>query len=145
MPKPRKYSTLQVNLTSADQARLAELARCRSLTKGAISRQAILFYLDNHERLIAETQERELAKTVRSCFERAIAMLARYGTEMGTLYELAWRNHVEADMEESFIAAVSATKQRLRRHMTNEERALAARMKNVVAPQLPSPAPPPKQ
>jgi hypothetical protein len=132
MPKPRKYSLLQVNLTSQDLLRLSELSRCRAMTRGALAREAIRFYLDNHDKVIADTQERELVKTVRGCFERAIAMLARYGTEIGTLYELTWRHHVETNLEDEFVSAVTATKQRLRRHITDEERAVIDRMKNVV-------------
>jgi hypothetical protein len=64
--------------------------------------------------------------------DRICGMLARQGAQTGTLYELAWQNHVENQVQDRFVAAANTAKTKMRKRLENDERILAERIKNVV-------------
>jgi len=132
MTKKRTYYNLYVGLLEQDDKRLAELAKQDGKSKTALAREAVRLYLDNRERISSNQKDTLLIQTVKSCFERAIAILARQNVEIGTLYELAWQNHELTGDEERFIAVVNNVKQRLRKKLVDDERQIAEGMKKKI-------------
>lgn len=136
MPKPRKYTPLNVNLSSDDHRRLAEMAKELSgeheRTKTDVAREAIRWYLDHYEKVKDDQRQSELTQALNAMTNRICGMLARQGAEVGTLYELAWQNHVENRIEARFTAAANAVKTNMRKRLTEDERRIAESMKKVV-------------
>jgi hypothetical protein len=136
MPKPRKYTPLNVNLSSDDHRRLAEMAKELSTeherTKTDLAREAIRWYLDHYEKIKEDNRQAELTKALNAMTNRICGMLARQGAEVGTLYELAWQNHVDNKIEGRFTSAANTVKANMRKRLTEDERKLAESMKKVV-------------
>jgi hypothetical protein len=136
MPKPRKYTPLNVNLSSDDHRRLAEMAKELSVeherTKTDVAREAVRWYLDHYDKIKEDKRQSEITQALNSMTNRICGMLARQGAEIGTLYELAWQNHVENKIEGRFTAAANSVKANMRKRLTEDERKLSETMKKVV-------------
>lgn len=136
MPKPRKYTPLNVNLSSDDHRRLAEMAKELSTdqerTKTEVAREAIRWYLDHYEKIKEDKRQSEITQALNAMTNRICGMLARQGAEVGTLYELAWQNHVDNKIEARFTGAANTVKQNMRKRLTEDERRIAESMKKVV-------------
>ena len=136
MPKPRKYTPLNVNLSSDDHRRLSDMAKELSSeherTKTDVAREAIRWYLDHYAKVKDDRQQSELTQALNAMTNRICGMLARQGAEVGTLYELAWQNHVENKIEARFTAAANTVKTNMRKRLTDDERRIAESMKKVV-------------
>ena len=136
MPKPRKYTPLNVNLSSDDHRRLAEMAKELSTdqerTKTEVAREAIRWYLDHYEKIKEDKRQSEITQALNAMTNRICGMLARQGAEIGTLYELAWLNHKDNRIEPRFTGAANTVKANMRKRLTDDERRIAESMKKVV-------------
>ena len=136
MPKTRKLMPLNVNLSSDDHRRLAEMAKELSTeherTKTELAREAIRWYLDHYEKIKEDKRQSEITQALNAMTNRICGMLARQGAEIGTLYELAWQGHVENKIEARFTAAANQVKSNMRKRLTDDERKIAESMKKVV-------------
>ena len=136
MPKPRKYTPLNVNLSSDDHRRLAEMAKELSTdqerTKTEVAREAIRWYLDHYQKIKEDKRQSEVTQALNAMTNRICGMLARQGAEIGTLYELAWQNHVDNKIEPRFTGAANTVKANMRKRLTDDERKIAESMKKVV-------------
>lgn len=134
MGRPNKdyKSKIDTYLTAEDHQRFVALCKQRRATKSDVAREAIRWYLDNAEEGKARKDESELSKNIKNMTDRICGMLARQGAQTGTLYELAWQNHVENKMQDRFIAAANLVKGKMRKRLEDDEKAIAERMSNVV-------------
>ncbi len=144
MPTKKKYHSLNVGLSSEDRAQLAMLAEAKNKTVTEISRDAIRWYLKHYDETQATSEEGQMAQAVRYAtdqlvkainlgIDRICRMLARQGRAIGTLYELSWMSLPDDEnARKAFEAAANTAKQRMARHVENDERELADRMKKVV-------------
>jgi hypothetical protein len=120
---------VETRLSSRDIDRLAKVALARKMTKSEVIREAVLWYLDNHNE---PKQEREVARAIRNMTDRVCGMLARQGTQLGTLFELTWQSHSENQLEQRFHSAVNTAKQSMRKRLAEDERVISESMKKVV-------------
>jgi hypothetical protein len=127
MPITSKSPTVQTRLSNDDHQRFKDLAKVEGLSQADLARKALRWYMENHEQLKSEERDSELVKTIDKMTNRICGMLARQGAEIGTLYELTW----QSCPEETFIAALNKTKERLRKRMTKDEQELASKFKKV--------------
>lgn len=134
MARPNKdyKSKVETYLSRIDHERFSAVCKLRRATKAEIAREAIRWYLDSLEEHKARRQESELSKNIKSMTDRICGMLARQGAQTGTLYELAWQNHVENKMQERFVAASNLVKGKMRKRLEDDEKAIAERMSKVV-------------
>lgn len=134
MAKPNKgfKAKVETYLSRTDHDRFSAVCKVKRATKSEIAREAIRWYLDSLEEHKARRQESELSKNVKSMTDRICGMLARQGAQTGTLYELAWQNHVENKMQERFVAASNLVKGKMRKRLEDDEKAIAERMGKVV-------------
>ncbi len=143
--KKRVFSPkVETRLTRADITRLDKAAKAEEKSRSDFVRQALLWYLDNQEKLEHDERETEVAKAMRyatdqhvkainSGVERICKMLARQGTAIGTLYELSWMALPDDENAKmAFEAAANTAKQKMRRHVEKDEGELAAAFKKVV-------------
>jgi hypothetical protein len=128
MPARKKYIPIQVALVSDDQKRLSDMAASRNLTKSEVAREAIRWYLNAYDKLKNEKQESIYVAELKKQVDRMIAFWMPIRVESGTLYHLTY----EATPPDVFEAAVNATKQRLRKKLTEEEQKLAAGVKKAI-------------
>lgn len=144
--KKRVFSPkVETRLTRADINRLDKAAKAEEKSRSDFVRQALLWYLDNQEKLEHDERETEVAKAMRyatdqhvkainSGVERICRMLARQGTAIGTLYELSWMALPDDENAKmAFEAAANTAKQKMRKHVDKDESELAASFKKVVA------------
>ncbi|HEY9788209.1 MAG TPA: ribbon-helix-helix protein, CopG family [Candidatus Obscuribacterales bacterium] len=144
MPAVKKYQPVSVALAPQDRAQLAELAKSKDKTVSEILREAIRWYLIHHEETENKSKESlsaqatryaadQLVKAINAGVDRICRMLARQGRAIGTLYELSWMSLPDDENARlAFEAAANKAKQRMARHIENDERELADRMKKVV-------------
>ncbi|HIA53757.1 MAG TPA: hypothetical protein EYN91_16975 [Candidatus Melainabacteria bacterium] len=125
-------SKIDTYLSAIDQERLSAICKLKRKTKSEIAREAIRWYLDYQEQGKATKSESELAKNVKNMTDRICGMLARQGAQTGTLFELAWQNHVENKMQDRFISAANLVKGKMRKRLEDDEKAIAERMSKVV-------------
>jgi len=128
MPLTRRSPTVQARLASADFARFSAMAKAKDITKGELARDAVLFYLKHLELEQANKQDRELIEAIDKMTNRICGMLARQGTEIGTLYTLTYRGCPESE----FTSALNETKQRQRKRLDSDEKAISAGIKKVL-------------
>jgi Arc/MetJ-type ribon-helix-helix transcriptional regulator len=128
--KKRVYSPkVETRLTRADITRLDESAKTAKKNRSDFVRQALLWYLDNLEKLEHDQRETEVAKAMKyatdqhvkainSGVERICKMLARQGAAIGTLYELSWMALPDDENAKmAFEAAGNTAKQKMRKHV----------------------------
>jgi hypothetical protein len=132
MAKPIFRSRVETYLSAEDHERFISLCRRRKTTQASVVRDAIRWYLDNQEQIKETKAESELSKNIKNMTDRICGMLARQGAQTGTLYELAWQNHVENKMQERFVAASNLVKGKMRKRLEDDEKAIAERMNKVV-------------
>jgi len=132
MATPIFKSRIETYLSAEDHDRFMSLCRRRKATQAAVLRDAIRWYLDNQEQIKESKAESELSKNIKNMTDRICGMLARQGAQTGTLYELAWQNHVENKMQERFVAASNVVKGKMRKRLEDDEKAIAERMNKVV-------------
>lgn len=132
MATPIFKSRIETYLSAEDHDRFMSLCRRRKATQASVLREAIRWYLDNHEQAMQSKNESELSKNIKNMTDRICGMLARQGAQTGTLYELAWQNHVENKMQERFIAASNLIKGKMRKRLEDDEKSIAERMGKVV-------------
>ncbi len=119
-------------LSAVDDERLSTACKLKRKTRSEIAREAIRMYLDNLEKSKESKNESELSKNIKNMTDRICGMLARQGAQTGTLYELAWQNHVENKMQERFISASNLVKGKMRKRLEDDEKSIAERMSKVV-------------
>ena len=143
--KKRVFSPkVETRLTRADITRLDKAAKAEEKSRSDFVRQALLWYLDNQEKLEHDERETEVAKAMRYAtdqhvkainngVERICKMLARQGTAIGTLYELSWMALPDDEnARAAFEAASNTAKQKMRKHVERDEADLATRTKKVI-------------
>lgn len=121
-----------------------EMARVAGKSRSEYARQALLWYMDNQEKLTIDDRENETAKAMRyatdqhvrainSGVDRICKMLARQGVAIGTLYELSWMALPDDEnAKRAFEAASNAAKQKMRRRVELDEAELAERNKKLI-------------
>lgn len=116
MPKSNTTfnSKIETYLAAADLDRFLSACRTKKATRAAIAREAIRFYLDCLEQNREGKRDSEISISIKNMTDRICGMLARQGAQTGTLYELAWQNHVENKVQERFVAATNTAKTKMR-------------------------------
>jgi len=134
MPRPNKdlQTKISTYLSGIDLVRFIALCRQTRKTRSEVAREAIKWYLDYQEHSKTSKSETELSKNIKNMTDRICGMLARQGAQTGTLYELAWQNHVENKMQERFVTASNLVKGKMRKRLEDDEKAIAERMNKVV-------------
>lgn len=138
---------VETRLTRADITRLDEAAKADSKSRSDFVRQAVLWYLDNQEKLEHDKRETEVAQAIRyatdqhlkaidSGVDRVCKMLSRQGAAIGTLYELSWMALPDDEnARAAFEAASDTAKQKMRKHIEKDADELAAAFKKVISSQ----------
>lgn len=148
MEEPKKSlrfsPRVETRLAIADMKRLDDAAKAAGKTRADFSRQALLWYLDNQEKLTVDDREAEVAQAIRYAtdqhikatqqgVDRICKMLARQGAAIGTLYELSWMALPDDEnARAAFEAASNTAKQKMRKHVERDEADLATRTKKVI-------------
>lgn len=134
MPKQNNDLKKKIDtyLSAQDHQRLLSLTQVKRKTRSEVVREAVRWYLDNHEQAKPSKNESELSKNIKNMTDRICGMLARQGAQTGTLYELAWQNHVENQIQDRFVAANNLVKGKMRKRLEEDEKAIAERMNKVV-------------
>jgi hypothetical protein len=132
MKKEINTCRIQTLISPHDFQKLVALGKEKKISQAAIYREAVRWYIANHDKLKGDMRDTELSKNIKSMTDRICGMLARQGAQTGTLYELAWQNHAENRMQERFVAAANLVKSKMRKRLEDDERAIAERMGKVV-------------
>ncbi len=144
-PRKRVYTPkVETRLARADINRLDEAAKMAGKSRSDFVRFALLWYLDNLEKLEHDERETEVSKAIKYATDqhvkainagtdRICKMLARQGAAVGTLYELSWMALPDDEnARKAFEAANTTAKQKMRKHVERDENELAEAYKRVV-------------
>lgn len=144
MRTKKQYHDMSVGLNEKDRAGLIRLAREKGVTKSELAREAIRWYIGNYDEIQGRTRDGEIAAAIRYAtdqlvkainggIDRICKMLARQGRAIGTLYELSWMSLPDDEnARKAFEAAATRAKQKMARHVENDEKEFAERLKKVV-------------
>ena len=138
---------VETRLTRPDITRLDEAAKTDGKSRSDFVRHALLWYLDNQEKLEHDKRETEVAqamryatdqhvKAINSGVDRVCKMLSRQGSAIGTLYELSWMALPDDEnARAAFEAASNTAKQKMRKQVDKDADELASSFKKVVTSQ----------
>ena len=134
MPKSKINVKAKIDtyLSTSEYQKFMSLCAERKTTKSDFAREAIRFYLEQLDKGKENKTDSETARAIKSMTDRICGMLARQGTQTGTLFELAWQNHADSNQQERFIAATNLVKSNLRKRLEQDEQEISKRMKGVV-------------
>lgn len=132
MAKEKTYRNLYVGLTASDQERLATLAKIDGKTKSELGREALQWYLDQRENQQNIERDSVYARSIKEMTNRVCGMLARQGTALGVLYELAWQSIEDEKSLQAFDEIVHKVKSQQRKRLDADEKSLAEKMKGIV-------------
>ncbi len=128
---------LETKLAREDHRRVEEVARSEGKTKSEVLREAVLWYLDNKDRIKNEPHDTAIALSIEAMTNRLAAMLARQGRQIATMFELTHDSMSgTADGEAAFAAAVTRANQKTAKRVQEEERELITAMKKALKPQV---------
>jgi len=139
MARQKTYQNLYVGLTSQDQERLGALAKIDGKTKAELGREALLWYLDQRDNQQNTDRDGVYARSINEMANRVCGMLARQGTAIGVLYELAWQSQEDEKAREAFDEVVKEVKSKQRKRLDAEEKALREKMKDIVTAEVKEP------
>ncbi len=137
---------VETRLNQSDSNRLDEAAKAAGQSRSDFARQALLWFLNNQENLKHDERETEVAqairyatdqhvKAIRTGVERICKMMARQSTALGTLYEITWMSMPDEVGRKAFETAITAAKQKMRKHVEKDEAEIAAAMEKIVSGQ----------
>lgn len=134
--KKRQFKPkLETKVRREDFQRVHDLAVLTKKTKSEVVREAVLWYLENHERVKNEPRETAIAAEIEGMTNRICAMLARQGRQIGTVYELTYNNmSLTKEGKAAFEAAANTAKQKHARRVQEDEREVVEAMKKTVSP-----------
>lgn len=134
MPKTKINVKAKIDtyLSTSEYQKFMSLCAERKAAKSDVAREAIRFYLDHLEKAAPNKTDSETARAIKNMTDRICGMLARQGTQTGTLFELTWQNHVDSNQQERFVAATNFVKSNLRKRLELDEQEISKRMKGVV-------------
>src|SRR5579883_118667 len=99
---------LETKLAREDHRRVEEVARSEGKTKSEVLREAVLWYLDNKDRIKNEAHDTAIAISIEAMTNRLAAMLARQGRMVAAMFELTHDSMSgTAEGESAFAAAVT--------------------------------------
>jgi asparagine synthetase B (glutamine-hydrolysing) len=84
MPKTNRGPRVDTRLHPDDLAKLEQLRRTKDITRTALVREAILWYLHNHDRLENERRTSEVALLFKKMTDRICALLYKVGVDSNT-------------------------------------------------------------
>ncbi len=126
---------LETKLAREDHRRVEEVARSEGKTKSEVLREAVLWYLDNKDRIKNEAHDTAIAISIEAMTNRLAAMLARQGRMVAAMFELTHDSMSgTAEGESAFAAAVTRANQKMAKRVQEEERELVQAMKKALKP-----------
>ena len=84
MPKTNRGPRVDTRLHPDDLAKLEQLCRTKSMTRTAMVREAILWFLNHHDRLESEKRTSEIALLFEKMTGRICAFLYKVGVDTNT-------------------------------------------------------------
>lgn len=132
MGRKKTYQNLYVGLSTREHERLATLAQSDGKTKTELGREALLWYLDHRENEKYAERDSVYARAIKEMTNRICGMLARQGTAIGVLYDVAYAGLPDEESREAFREILQKVKSRQRKHLDLDEQSLVAKMKGIV-------------
>lgn len=126
---------LETKLAREDHRRVEEVARSEGKTKSEVLREAVLWYLENKDRIKNEPHDAAIALSIEAMTNRLAAMLARQSRMIAAMFELTHDSMSgTAEGESAFAAAVTRANQKMAKRVQEEERELVQAMKKALKP-----------
>lgn len=91
MPKsPPRTPAISFRLTETDQKKLDDVCRAEGKNRPDIVRQAVIWYLDNKEKLASDMRETKLEKRIRGMENRLAGLIAKGNIDINTLLQVIY-------------------------------------------------------
>lgn len=131
MPKYRRSPQVFTRLAQHDMERFREVALVRGVTVSALLREAVLFYLDHHNRVRVDEFEGIFAQQVKSMKDELKALMKKGFTDIHAVYLFLGR--IDENAHEAMQECTNIATKRVSKSLAAEEPAVASSMtKNAI-------------
>ena len=130
MPKIKQVPPMELRLLAKDHERFGELCRAKGKKRTELAREAIVWYLDNQEKINADNRETAVEKRIRKMEERLAALQARTAIDVGMIYHLIYMNMNKQTRDEDIAWAYHSSVERLKKKLESHTKEIEAAKKS---------------
>ena len=120
MPKIKQTPPIEFRLSTDDHMRLDSLCKVKGKKRTELTREAVVWYLDNQEKIGIDSRETLLEKRIKKMEERLAALQARCAIDIGMVYQLLYLNMSketrDADIAWAYQVSIKRLKKKLQGH-----------------------------
>ena len=100
-PKKRRKQTspIEVRLVPDDLAKFDQICRVSNRKRPQVAREAILWYMEQQDKIIQDSRESKLEARIRKMENRMAALISRGNIDTGVLLEIIYSNMPVEDKE----------------------------------------------
>lgn len=137
MPIAKQTPPVQIRLMPADHLRFEALCRLKGKARTQLAREAICWFLDNHEQLTATTGGSDLERRLKKMEDRLAKIQVKTAIDAGMIYLLMYRNMDLNERDKAIAWAYQSSVKRLRKKLTDVQLELveAAKVDDQVSKQ----------
>jgi hypothetical protein len=120
MPKTATVAQIEFRLLAQDHARFDSLCRTKGKKRSELAREAVVWYLENEDKLATNSRETLLEKRIRKMEERMAGLQARTAIDVGMIYMLMYRNMAQETREDHVAWAYKNSVERLKKKLEGQ-------------------------
>jgi len=124
MAKIKTIPQIEFRLLAESHAKFDSLCQVKGKKRSELAREAVGWYLDNQDKLGADSRESILEKRMRKMEERLASLMARTAIDVGTMLSLMYRtidqNMTDKERDETFVWAYNTAVARLKKKLEGQ-------------------------
>jgi len=97
--KQKRTTPIEIRLVPDDRKRFDQLCAGSGRTRTQIAREAIIWYMDQQDKIIQDSRESKLEARIRKMENRMAALISRGNIDTGVLLEIIYANMPVEDKE----------------------------------------------
>jgi metal-responsive CopG/Arc/MetJ family transcriptional regulator len=120
MPKTSTVPQIEFRLPAKDHVEFDGICRVKGKKRSELAREAVTWYLENHEKQAADSRETLLEKRMRKMEERMAALQARTAIDVGMIYMIMYRNMDHEERDQVVVWAYNNSIARLKKKLEGQ-------------------------
>ena len=124
MPKTKRTPRIETRLAPADFIAFDQLCRLEGKTRSELAREALRWFMANHERARQEKTETPLERRLKKMEDRLAGLMVKNGLDIGTMYALMWSRTDETTRKALFKEMRVRAIKRMKEQLSPEEQEL---------------------
>ncbi len=131
MPKTATVPQIEFRLLPNDHIKFDDVCRVKGKKRSEVAREAIVWYLENQEKLSAEIRESALEKRIRKMEERMASLMARTAIDVGMVFHILYRNMDKEKREDIIAWAYNSAVARLKKKLEGQAAEVREQMQKL--------------